>query len=267
MTKASSSESPHGVQRPRPDPPRPAPIRIVMWSGPRNISTALMRSWGNRPDTYVSDEPFYAFYLKRTGLPHPGADEVIARHETDWRKIVSHLTGPVPEGKPVWYQKHMTHHMLPEVGREWFDAVTHCFLIRDPRDMLTSLQKTIPFPTLGDTGMPQQAEIFEEVRRRTGRVPPVIDAREVLENPRGMLTLLCEALEVEFREEMLRWSAGPRRTDGVWAKHWYAAVEKSTEFEPYRPKIEPMPSSVHGLYKSCLGIYQRLMGFRLTLSR
>ncbi len=268
MTRPSSSETPEGMRSSRGAAEAVAgTVRIAMWSGPRNISTAMMRAWGNRPDTFVSDEPFYAFYLKRTRLSHPGAEEVIARHETDWRLVVEHLTGPIPQGRAIWFQKHMTHHVLPEIDRGWFDAMRHVFLIRDPRDMLTSLQKTIPHPTLSDTGMPQQSAIFEEVRRRTGRVPPVIDAREVLENPRGMLGLLCEALGVEFREEMLCWPAGSRATDGVWAKHWYAAVVKSTGFEPYRPKIEPMPSSVHGLYKSCLGIYQRLMSFRLTLSR
>lgn len=267
MTRASSSESPGDVQQGRGSQQLAKGLRIAMWSGPRNISTAMMRSWGNRPDTFVVDEPFYAYYLKRTGLDHPGAEEVIAEHETDWRNVVEHLTGPIPEARPIWYQKHMAHHMLPEIDRSWFDAVTHCFLIRDPRDMLTSLQKNIPHPTLADTGLPQQSEIFEDVRRRTGRNPPVLDAREVLENPRGMLMLLCDALGVPFRDDMLHWTKGRQITDGVWARHWYASVEQSTGFEPFRPKTEPMPSSVHGLYKSCLGIYQRLMSFRLTLSR
>ncbi len=267
MTNASSSESPGQVQQPRPPRAAARGMRIAMWSGPRNISTAMMRSWGSRPDTFVSDEPFYAYYLKKTGRQHPGADEVIAKHETDWQVIIDHLTGPIPEGKAIWYQKHMAHHMLPEISRGWFDQMVHCFLIRDPRDMLISLHKTIPNPTLADTGLPQQSEIFEDVRRRTGIVPPVLDAREVLANPPGMLRLLCKALGVEFREEMLRWEKGPRPTDGVWGKHWYAAVEDSTRFGTYKPKAEPMPSSVHGLYKSCLGIYQRLMGFRLTMSR
>lgn len=267
MTRASSSESPGDVQQGRPARSEPGVLRIAMWSGPRNISTAMMRSWGSRPDTFVSDEPFYACYLKRTGRAHPGADEVINKHETDWRKVVAHLTGPVPDGKSIWYQKHMAHHMLPEIDRGWFDGMLHCFLIRDPRDMLTSLQRNIPNPTLADTGLPQQSEIFELVRRRSGRVPPVLDAREVLTNPPGMLRLLCGALGVEFREEMLRWEKGSRPTDGVWGKHWYGSVIDSSRFGSYKPKTEPMPSSVHGLYKSCLGIYQRLMGFRLTLSR
>src|SRR4051794_26331482 len=206
---------------------------IAMWSGPRNISTALLRSWGNRPDTFVTDEPLYAHYLQATGLPHPGAAEVIASQDADWRKVTAWLTGAVPEGKQIWYQKHMAHHLLPGIGREWLAGLTHCFLIREPREMLTSLVHFIPQPVLEDTGLPQQAALFAEERERTGRTPPVLDAREVLEDPRGLLESLCGALDVPFREEMLSWAPGRRATDGVWAKHWYAAVERSTTFQPY----------------------------------
>src|SRR5438105_2443889 len=121
-----------------------APIRIAMWSGPRTISTAMMRSWGNRPDTFVCDEPLYAHYLLVTGAPHPGAAEVIHRHETDWRKVTEWLTGPVPEGKRIFYQKHMAHHLLPDIGEEWLAALTHGFLIRDPEEMLPSLLRVLP---------------------------------------------------------------------------------------------------------------------------
>src|SRR3954454_15226397 len=163
---------------------RSMPLRIAMWSGPRNISTALMRSWGNRPDTVVCDEPLYAHYLRQTGIAHPGAAEVIAHHESDWRKAVAALVGEVPDGKAIFYQKHMAHHLLPQVGRDWLGQVTHAFLIRDPREMLTSLLRILPNPTLPDTGLPQQQEIFAWVRAHTGRVPPVVDAREILENSR-----------------------------------------------------------------------------------
>src|SRR5437868_11779478 len=139
--------------------------RIAMWSGPRNISTALMRSWGNRPDTFVADEPLYAHYLKTTGLPHPGAAEVIASQEADWRKVAAWLTGPVPEGKRIWYQKHMAHHLLPDIDGEWLAALTHCFLIRNPEDMLPSLLRFLPGAGLRDTGLPQQIALFERVRR------------------------------------------------------------------------------------------------------
>jgi len=239
------------------------PVRVAMWSGPRNISTALLRSWGNRPDTTVVDEPLYAYYLKRTGLDHPGAEEVIARHESDWKRVVDWLTGPVPEGKAVWYQKHMAHHLLPEVDRSWLDRVTNTFLIREPSEMITSLVKVLPNPRLEDTGLPQQAEIFEQVRGATGSTPPVIDARDVLENPRALLERLCERLGLPFDEAMLSWPPGLRPTDGVWAKYWYANVEKSTGFQPYTPKNEPVPKRLESVLDACETLYQRLYEHRL----
>ena len=163
-----------------------------MWSGPRNISTAMMRAWGNRPDTFVCDEPLYAHYLQATGLAHPGADEVIAAGETDPRKVAGWLTGPVPEGKSIFYQKHMTHHLLPGMEGNWLDALTHCFLIREPGEVITSYLKKNHDPTVEDLGFAQQAEIFEWVRGRAGAAPPVLDARDVLDAP-GIRTLrrLC----------------------------------------------------------------------------
>jgi Sulfotransferase domain len=215
--------------------------RIAMWSGPRNISTALMRAWGNRRDTFVCDEPLYAHYLLQTGVAHPGADEVIRSQETDWRKVTAWLTGPVPDGKMIFYQKHMTHHLLPEIERDWFDALTHAFLIREPREVVTSFVRIAGTPRLEDTGYPQQREIFDHVHQRAGRTPPVIDARDVLQDPPRLLRLLCEALDVEYTDAMLSWPAGPRATDGVWAKHWYDAVLKTTTFQPYKAKNEPVP--------------------------
>ena len=180
-------------------------IRIAMWSGPRNISTAMMRSWGNRPDTLVCDEPFYAHYLAVTGREHPGAEEIIAHHETDPDHVIAWLTGPVPGDKPIFYQKHMAHHLLADMDRDWLDEVTNCFLIRDPREMLTSLVKHLPNPTLQDTGLPRQVEIFWRVANRTRSRPPVLDARDVLQDPKRMLGLLCDALGVKVTNAMLSW--------------------------------------------------------------
>lgn len=238
-------------------------MRIAMWSGPRNISTAMLRSWGNRPDTFVCDEPLYAHYLVQTGLDHPGRDEVIAHHEPDWRKAVEYLTGPVPDGKQIFYQKHMSHHLLQSIERSWLDKLTHCFLIRDPREMLTSLLKHLPNPTLQDTGLPQQVEIVHFVQRHIGKTPPIIDARDVLQDPRQMLQLLCEAVGVEFTEAMLSWPPGRRDTDGIWAKHWYSAVEKSTGFGRYRPKDETLPPALEPLLAKCLTHYNELYEQRL----
>ena len=238
-------------------------LRIAMWSGPRNISTAMMRSFGNRSDTFVTDEPLYAHYLSVTKLPHPGADEVLAHHETDWRGMTSWLTGPIPQDKSIWYQKHMAHHLLPEIDRAWLDKLTHCFLIREPREMVTSLMEFISSPTLRDTGLPQQWELFESVRSRLGSAPPVIDAADVLADPRGTLTRLCERLGIDFADAMLRWPPGRRETDGIWAKHWYAKVEQSTGFGPHQPKPVAIPPALAPLLAKCETIYHRLSEFRL----
>jgi hypothetical protein len=235
-----------------------------MWSGPRNISTALMRSWGNRPDTFVCDEPLYAYYLLKTRAPHPGIDEVIANHETDWRKVVAWLTGDVPNSKTIFYQKHMTHHLLPEIDRGWLEQVDNAFLIREPREVIASLAMVTPNPSLEDTGYPQQAEIFDWLRERTGRLPPVVDARDILEKPGRMLRLLCAALDVEFTEAMLSWPPGPRDTDGIWAKHWYEAVWQTTSFQPYKPKNRPVPEHLTGLLDEATMLYQRLHEHRLA---
>ncbi len=235
-----------------------------MWSGPRNVSTALMRSWGNRSDTFVCDEPLYAYYLWKTKLPHPGADEVIAHGETDWRKVVAWLTGPIPEGKRIFFQKQMSHHLLPEISRDWLAQLTHAFLIRHPRDMLVSLDEKTPAPSLPDTGFPQLAEIYEHVRAHTNQSCPVVDARDLLENPRMILKKLCGALGVEFDERMLLWPPGRRPTDGVWAKHWYQNVEKTTGFQPYKPKTGPLHAHLEPLLSQCLPYYEKLYAHRLT---
>jgi hypothetical protein len=239
-------------------------IRVAMWSGPRNISTAMMRAWGNRPDTFVCDEPLYAHYLMKTGRDHPGADEVIAAGETDVKKVIAWLTGPVPGGRRVFYQKHMAHHLLPNVPREWLRDVSNCFLIREPREVITSLIKHVPDATLADTGYPQQAEIFDRVREWTGRIPPVVDARDVLNEPRKVLGKLCEALGVGFTDAMLSWPPGLRETDGVWAKYWYKEVETTTSFRPYKPKDEPVPEQMREMLNASEAYYRKLYDHRLV---
>ena len=239
-------------------------VRIAMWSGPRNISTAMMRSWGNRPDTFVCDEPFYAYYLSQTRVDHPGADEVIAHGETDWRKVAAQLTGPIPFSKRVYYQKQMTHHLLPEIDRAWLATVTNCFLIRDPGEVIVSYIKKNNDPALEDIGFVQQAEIFDWVCAETGSVPPVIDAADVLETPGKILRLLCEAIGVEFMDAMLSWPAGLRDTDGVWARHWYGEVEKSTGFrKPALPERAPVPERLQEVCSRARECYQRLHVHRL----
>lgn len=239
------------------------PVYIAMWSGPRNISTAMMRSWGNRPDAFVCDEPFYAHYLQRTKLPHPGAQEVIAHHEPDWRKVVQWLTGPIPQGKGIFYQKHMAHHLLEEMDIEWLGRVTNGLLIRDPREMITSLMKFIPRPLATDTGLPQQVRILRLLRERGLPDPPILDATDILNDPRRMLGELCERVGVPFDERMLSWPPGRRDTDGIWAKHWYAQVEQTTGFQPFKPKDEPIPAELSSVYDECAILYDQLYAMRM----
>jgi hypothetical protein len=212
--------------------------RIAMWSGPRNISTAMMRAFENRPDTAVVDEPLYAAYLHETGIDHPGRQEVLNSQPTDWREVARALTGDVPGGAPVYYQKHMAHHLLPHMGRDWLDGLTHAFLIRDPRLMLASYVKTREDVTLADLGLEAQLEIFEREADRLGTAPPVVESADVLRDPKGKLAALCEALAIPFEDSMLGWQAGRRETDGNWAPNWYRDVEASTGIN--EPKAQVM---------------------------
>ena len=238
-------------------------VRLAMWSGPRNISTTLMRSWENREDAVVVDEPLYAHYLIATGVNHPGREVVIASQSNDWRQVAKQLTGPIPEGKPVWYQKHMTQHVLAEMELDWLASLTNCFLIRRPELVVASFTKVRPDAALWDLGFEQQTRIFEHVSQNLGSAPPVLDAEDVLRDPRGMLGVLCAHLGIPFSERMLHWPAGPRASDGVWAPHWYAAVERSTGFEPYEPRMPKLDGFQQGLAEKCRPHYDALARHKL----
>jgi hypothetical protein len=237
-------------------------LHLAMWSGPRNISTAMMRAWGNRADTVVVDEPLYAFYLNATGKQHPMAAEVIEDGETDWRKVADHLTSEKHRER-IFYQKHMTHHLLPEVERAWISRLINCFLIRDPAEVIVSYLKKSENLELEDLGFLQQIEIFDYVRANTGKTPPVIDARDVLQNPARTLRLLCEQVGVDFDPAMLKWPRGLRATDGVWAKHWYGEVAQSTGFAPYRSSTAEVPARWRAFEANCRECYDRLYDLRL----
>src|SRR3954451_11972601 len=213
------------------------PIRIAMWSGPRNISTAMMRSFENRSDTAVIDEPFYAAYLAGTGIQHPLREESLAAQPIDWHEVVKIVLGPVPDGCPIFYQKHMTHHMLKEFGLDWAAQCRNAFLIRAPEDVLASYIRKRSDVALEDIGFVQQREIFEREADRLGNAPPVIDGSDVLADPRGLLSALCAALDIPFTDKMLLWPLGSRATDGAWAPAWYDAVEQSTGFAAPRPRV------------------------------
>ena len=238
------------------------PVRVAMWSGPRNISTAMMRAWENRPDCVVSDEPLYAHYLAHTGLDHPAAAEVIAAGDTDWESVVAALTGPVPGDAPVWYQKHMTHHLLPHMECGWIHKLRNVLLIRDPREVVASYVKSRATVTAEDIGLPQQARLYEELTN-SGEPPPVIDAGDFLRAPEAHLRALCEWLGIAFSDRMLSWPPGPRDSDGIWAPHWYARVWESTGFEapePCTPELAPHEAAVA---EECMPMYEQLHRVRL----
>jgi hypothetical protein len=238
-------------------------LRIAMWSGPRNLSTAMMRSFGSRSDTFVSDEPFYGCFLKQTGADHPMRDEVIAAMDCDWASVMKTLRGDPPGGELVWYQKHMWHHMTGPVGYADFGGFTHAFLIREPERMIASYLRKREAAAFEDFGLERQAEFFDREADRLGAAPPVIDACDVLADPAGVLSRLCEALGIEWQPAMLFWEPGPRTTDGPWAPHWYATVEASTGFGP--PETEPviLPDEARRLADRCRPYYDRLAAHRI----
>lgn len=206
--------------------------RIAMWSGPRNLSTALMRSFENRADTAVWDEPFYAAFLRAGAIDHPLRDEVIAAYEADPVRVAAACLEPAPAGAPVFYQKHMTHHMLADFPLDWTAGITNAFLIRRPEAVVASYQVKRERATLDDLGFVRQRELFDDIAQRTGAVPPVVDADAIRRDPETTLTKLCAALAIPFDPAMLAWPLGPRASDGLWATHWYDAVEHSTGFTP-----------------------------------
>jgi hypothetical protein len=244
-------------------------VKIAMWSGPRNLSTALMRSFGNRADTFVSDEPYYGAFLKTSGAPHPMRDEVIAAMETDWRAIAGTLAGPTPGGASVWYQKHMWHHMVGPVGYADFAGFTHAFLIRDPVRMIGSYLRKREAAAFEDFGLDRQADFFAREADRLGAAPPVVDADDILADPAGTLAALCARLGIPFDPAMLLWPPGRRATDGPWAPHWYQAVEASTGFGPPEPPADPaeLPDVARRLAERCRSYYQRLAGHRIRAAR
>lgn len=238
-------------------------LRVAMWSGPRNISTAMMRAWENRGDCEVVDEPLYAHYLAYTGLDHPGRDEVIAAGVTDWRAVAARLSGPPASAVPLMYQKHMTHHLLPHISRAWLAELTHVFLIRDPRKVLVSYIRTRANLTAADIGVLQQREIFDYVRELTGVSPPVIDAGLFLQSPEAQLRALCELLGIAFTPRMLHWPPGPRASDGIWAPYWYAQVYRSTGFEPERDSTVELPAQYHPVIDEVMPAFEALFTQRL----
>jgi len=246
------------------------PLRIAMWSGPRNISTAMMRAWENRGDCAVSDEPLYAAYLATTGADHPMRTQVIAAGDTDWRNVVRALRGPIPGDKPIWYQKHMSHHLLPDMltredDRAWIGEMTNVLLIRDPREVVASYLKARATVTPDEIGLPQQVQLHD-LLSAAGKPPPIIDAGDFLRAPEAYLRVLCEQMGINFTDRMLHWPSGLRATDGVWAPHWYGHVWESTGFKT-RSEAETtqLPSAGARVADASMPHYQRLHALRLRV--
>ena len=235
-----------------------------MWSGPRNLSTAMMRSFGSRADTFVSDEPFYGAFLKDSGAPHPMASEVIAAMDCDWRSVMATLSGAAPGGRPIWYSKQMWHHMIGPIGYADFAGFTHAFLIRTPERMIASYLRQREVAAFADFGMERQALFFEREAERLGHAPPVVDAADILANPAGVLTTLCAALGIAWDPAMLSWASGRRASDGPWAPHWYGAVEASRGFGRPEQGTIVLPDDARRLADSCRPYYERLAVHKIT---
>ena len=238
-------------------------VRIAMWSGPRNLSTAMMRSFGSRLDTFVSDEPFYGAYLEQTRDPQPMADEVIGSMDCDWQSVARTMTGPCPTGAPIWYQKHMAHHMVGPIDHDDLPGLRHAFLIRDPARVVASYAAKRVAVRPEHLGVERQVEYFEREADRLGHAPPVIDSSDILRDPAVMLEKLCAALGISWDPAMLRWQPGIRKTDGIWASHWYDAVAASTGFA--MPDGDPAELDDDGsrVADACRPHYERLAEHRL----
>ena len=258
-------KNPRTVSRTRNEVTSVDSTRVAMWSGPRNISTALMYSFENRSDCYATDEPLYASFLVNSGTPHPGAKEVIENNESEVGKIIKTLTGPIPDKKQIWYQKHMCHHLPPDSDISWIDNFKNCFLIRDPREVLLSLSKITESIDLLSTGLPQQLTIFKHVIKSSGKIPPVIDSADVLEDPESILSVLCESIGIPFSKRMLSWKPGPRNCDGLWGKYWYDSVWKSSGFSPPTPKDGELSEHLHSVLEESTMIYQELREMRIRV--
>ncbi len=237
-------------------------MRIAMWSGPRNLSTAMMYAFGARSDFAVIDEPFYAAYLTRTGLNHPMREAIIASQPTDPADVVAQLLGPVPEGKPHYYQKHMAQHMIPGIPRDWITEVTNVFLIRHPARVAASFSAKYDNPTLADIGFVQQLELYEQLTA-AGAAPVVIDSSDIRRDPGAMLRALCDALGLAWDDAMLHWRAGGHQSDGVWAAHWYGSVHASTGFAPAEGDLPRLDGPRAALAQDAMPAYRALSAVRL----
>ena len=238
-----------------------------MWSGPRNISTALMRSFENREDSFVSDEPFYPFFLYKTGLKHPLRDEIIESGQISYDKIIKYITGPIPFSKKIWYQKHMAHHILPELDISWIKKMKNCILIRHPSDVILSYSKKNEIKSIEQLGYLQQINLYKILSEEIECHPIIIDSKDLLNNPKKMLAAICRSLKISYDKKMLQWPSGSRKTDGIWGKYWYKQVEASMNFQPYIETKKNIPSKYKVLLDECMKYYDFLYQNRIIIDK
>ncbi len=238
-------------------------MRIAMWSGPRNLSTAMMYSFASRSDTSVIDEPFYAAYLKATGLKHPMADEILVSQPADPKTVVDTLLGPIPDDRSVFYQKHMTQHMIDEMPRGWMRSMRNVFLIRHPARVVASFSAKYENPTVDDLGFAQQLELFRQVSD-LGEQPLVVDSTDIRRDPETMLRCLCRGLGLSWDPAMLSWKSGGHPADGVWAKHWYGAVHASTGFAKAEGAVPQLSDAAQALVDQVMPAYEELQSHKIS---
>ena len=238
--------------------------RIAMWSGPRNISTAMLRSWENRADTVVVDEPLYGPYLFQTGKRHPMYQEIINEQGKHYQPITERLiTCECPHDISIFYQKHMAHHILEDTDLSWIVHLKNAILLRHPYEVLSSYLEKQPEATPEDIGYPQLLKLFKLIQSETGEIPPVFNSKDILINPEMMLNKMCESLEIPFNREMLGWDKGYRESDGVWAKHWYNSVILSTGFAKYKPKEIKLTRDEQKIADECMPYYEELSKYKI----
>ena len=237
-------------------------MRLAVWSGPRNISTAMMYSFANRSDFVAVDEPFYASYLYYTGLNHPMRDDILGSQSTDPREVIATLTGEQKAGSSSQYQKHMTHHMITQIPREWMLDVTNIFLLRHPARVVSSFAKKYPNPTVNDIGLSQQVALFKYLCE-AGQNPLVLNSEDLRQEPETKLRQLCDRLGIEFQTSMLTWPKGGMSCDGVWARHWYNAVHGSSGFGDKEGVLPRLNKQLSDIANKAFPDYEIMMKFCL----
>ena len=230
---------------------------VACWSGPRNISTALMRSWSARKDTYVTDEPFYAYYLKETKINHPMRKRIISHYLTEYNEIVNYLTNETPNQKSIWYQKHMAHHLIDLRNIDWIKECENCILLRHPKQVINSYTAKNSLNSVSELGYPQQFEIVKFLKQSNKRFK-IIDSTDLLKNPKEVLLSWCESINITFDKSMLQWKKGSHQNDGIWGKHWYDNVINTSRFQRYQKKDISIENEYDSIYNESMEYYNYL---------